>query len=102
MSFAESWNWLRTKRRWNLTTAHRIPLTVTVSAESIKFESPNAQVRYLSKDVFEKWFHLWFDKGIRKSADFRNQTGERSKAENIRLAKRVFKLISEHEADVIS
>jgi hypothetical protein len=100
MRFECVWTWLRTQEHVKLTSATGIPLIAVVSDSSVIFRSANDQDRSVSKDRFKKWFHLWFDQGKRNSADFRNESGKKSQAKNLRLVKRLFQLIADQEANI--
>ncbi len=102
MDFEAVWNRLVAKNRWELTTARGEALVALVAERSIRFESPNDQPRSVSKERFRTWFHSWFDAGRTNSGDFRNETGQQSKAGNIRHVKQLFELIGRWDAEVNS
>jgi len=100
MDFEAVWNRLTAGNRWELTTTSGDPLVAFVTERSIRFESPNDQPRSVSKDRFRKWFHLWFNEGRRKNSDLRNETGQESRAGNIRHVKQLFALIGGWSAEI--
>jgi hypothetical protein len=92
MDFEHSWNLLNREQQLTLETETGLRFTAAFSEGSIQIgPASGGRTRSISKGRFEKWFHMWFDEGRRSSNDFRNESGQESKAGNFSYAWAVFK-----------
>lgn len=72
MIFNELWNLLACEKQIQLQTKSGKLFTVSIDGDSITYEPQTGQIRTQTKENLQKYFILWFQKGLRGRKHFRN------------------------------